>query len=336
LDADKPICRRSGELIPTIILSERIDQKLYQNYLSFKLSKSWIPCEKQIQEVPSFIINSTIDKLLLERLERKSESIIKSLKLNNNNWEETFYQHLARNFGFKTNAEPFELLAKSLPSIVLAKHKSSLLQIEALLFGQAGMLDKHFEDKYSLELQNEYAFLKQKFKLHSIEEHLWKFMRMRPVNFPSIRIAQFANLVYTSSHLFSKTIDALSIDTIKNLLNGNVSEYWETHYVFGKESKRKQKHLGENAVNTIIINTIVPFLFVYGKQRSEQVYIDRALSFLELVNGDQNNQIERWSGLGIPVNNAYATQALLQLKNEYCDFRKCLNCTIGNYLLKKV
>jgi hypothetical protein len=295
-----------------------------------------VPCEKQIKEVPSFLINATLDKLLLERMERKSESITASLKLNNNNWEETFYQHLARNFGFKTNSEPFELLAKSLPSIVLAKHKSSLLQIEALLFGQAGMLEKHFEDKYALELQNEYAFLKQKFKLTPIDEHLWKFMRLRPVNFPSIRIAQFANLVFNSSHLFSKTIETTSIESLKILLNGTVSEYWETHYLLDKKSIKRKKHLGADSVNAIIINTIVPFLFVYGKQRSEPNYVERALAFLELIEGEQNAIVKKWFNLGMPVKNAYSTQALLQLKNEYCNFRKCLNCTIGNYLLKKL
>ena len=336
LDADRPVFRNSGEAIPTIVLNNRINEKLYQNYLAFKSSKTWIPCEKQIKEVPSFLINATLDKLLLERMERKSESIIKSLKLNNNNWEETFYQHLARNFGFKTNSEPFELLAKSLPSIVLAKHKSSLLQIEALLFGQAGMLEKHFEDKYALELQNEYAFLKQKFKLTPIEEHLWKFMRLRPVNFPSIRIAQFANLVFNSSHLFSKTIETTSIESLKILLNGTVSEYWETHYLLDKKSIKRKKDLGSDSVNIIIINTIVPFLFVYGKQRSEQMYIERALKFLEHIEGEQNGIVTNWNHLGLSVKNAYSTQALLQLKNEYCNFRKCLNCTIGNYLLKKL
>ncbi len=332
--ADKPLYRVSGELIPTIEIKERIEKKLYQNYLNFKSNSDWIPCEKQISLAPRLIINSTIDRLLLERLERKSKVITDSLALNNNNWEETFYQLLARNFGFKTNAEPFELVAKSLPSIILGKHKSSLLQIEALLFGQAGFLDEHYKDKYVLQLQNEYTFLKQKFKLNSIDKHLWKFLRMRPHNFPTIRLAQFANLIYHSSHLFSKIINTEKYNDLKKLMEIEVSDYWQTHFNFDKSSNKRLKHLGTDAFNNIIINTVVPFLFVYGKQKDDEKYIERSLKFLEQTEGETNSIIKKWNSLNIPVQSAYSTQALLQLKNEYCSQKKCLNCSIGNYLLK--
>ena len=267
---------------------------------------------------------------MLERLERKSKSILNSLELNNNNWEETFYHSLARNFGFKTNAEPFELLAKSLPSIVLGKHKSSLLQIEALLFGQAGMLFEHFSDKYPQQLQNEYAFLKQKFKLQPLEKHL----RLRPINFPSIRIAQFSNLIYSSSHMFSKILDLENGFELKKMMNISVSEYWESHFMLDRDSSKKSKHLGEDSINNIVINTIVPFLFVYGKQKDDEKYIYRALLFLEQTVGESNSIIRKWEELGVSVKSAHSTQALLQLKNEYCNHKKCLNCSIGNYLLK--
>ncbi|MCW3086526.1 MAG: hypothetical protein JWP12_3892 [Bacteroidetes bacterium] len=332
--ADEILYRKSGEQIPTIEIKERISTSLHKSYLDFKSNNDWIPCEKQIANVPSIIINSTMDKLVLERLERKSKEIINSLALNNNNWEETFYQFLARNFGFKTNAEPFELLAKSLPAIVLAKHKSSLMQIEAMLFGQAGMLDKHFEDKYALTLQNEYVFLRQKFKLHSIDTHLWKFLRLRPVNFPSIRIAQFASLIFHSSHLFSKVIETAAPEELKKMFDISVSDYWNTHYVFDKASARKTKNLGDEAIKTIIVNTVVPFLFVYGKQKVEEKYVVRAIQLLEFVDGEENAVIRQWKKLKLPVENASCTQALLQLKNEYCNQKKCLSCTIGNYLLK--
>ncbi|MGB3948285.1 MAG: DUF2851 family protein [Bacteroidia bacterium] len=335
-NADKAINRASGESIPTLELKNRIPEKVYENYLSFSTSKDWIPCEKQITDTPSFVINSTLDKLLLERLERKSISINNSLNLNNNNWEETFYQHLARNFGFKVNAEPFELLAKSLPSLVLAKHKSSLLQIEALLFGQAGFLNQHYNDAYLQNLQNEYVFLKHKFKLNAIDEHLWKFLRLRPVNFPTIRIAQFANLVFNSSHLFSKIIEINTFTELKKLMNVDVSEYWQTHYMFDKASTAKTKHLGEEALNNIIINTVVPFLFVYGKQKDNEKYCERALQFLEQTPGENNSIIKKWEVLKMPIKTAYSTQALLQLKNEYCTSKKCLNCSVGNYLLKNL
>ena len=190
------------------------------------------------------------------------------------------------------------------------------------------------EDRYLQSLQNEYIFLKQKLKLHSIDAYLWKFLRLRPVNFPTIRIAQFANLIFNSSHLFSKIIETEKCGELKKLLNVDVSNYWQTHYVFDKSSTVKTKHLGEDSINNIIINTVVPFLFMYGKQKDEVKYVDRGLQFLEQTAGENNSIINKWETLGLSVKTAYSTQALLQLKNEYCNSKKCLNCSIGNYLLK--
>lgn len=333
-NADEQLFRHSGEKIPTIAIHNRIDHSRYKKYLDFKESNDWIPCEKQVGGVPSLIVNSTLDRLVVERLERKSEAILRSLSLNNNNWEETFYQLLARNFGFKTNAEPFELLAKSLPVLTLAKHKDSLLQVEALLFGQSGLLEKHLGDKYAITLQNEYAFLRQKFRLHSIDAHLWKFLRLRPVNFPTIRIAQFAALLHSSSHLFSKMLETTSVEGFHSLFDVSVSAYWNTHYVFDKPSPSRAKALGDEAVKTIIINTVVPFLFVHGKQKDDERFVERALQLLELTQGEENAVISGFQKLKLPVKTAYSTQGLLQLKNEYCNRKKCLSCPIGNYLLK--
>ncbi len=332
--SDKPMHRASGEAIPTIEIRSRIDQKMYQNYLFFKNSSGWIPCEKSISDVPSLIIQNTIDRLLLDRLERKSITIQNSLLLNNNNWEETFYQALARNFGFKTNAEPFELLAKSLPSVTLARQRSSHLQIEAMLYGQAGFLNEHFEDEYPRQLQNEYVFLKQKYRLQPIDTHLWKFLRLRPVNFPTIRLAQFAGLIVKSDRLFSKIMEAERTVDVKDLLKVNVSDYWLTHYQFDKSSSKRFKHLGDESMENLIINTIAPFLFVWGKQKGEEFYMDRALQFLQELDGEKNTLIKRWDALGMPVSTAYNTQALLQLKTELCNNKKCLSCPAGNYLLK--
>jgi len=333
-NADEKLFRSSGEEIPTIEIKQRISERLYDNYRYFKTAPDRIPCAKQISGVPSLIVNNTLDKLLLERLARKSQAIMSSLALNNNNWEETFYQLMARNFGFRTNAEPFMLLAKSLPSTVLAKHKNSLLQVEALLFGQAGMLDEHLDDQYGISLQNEYVFLRQKFRLQPIERHLWKFLRLRPLNFPSIRIAQFANLVFNSSHLFSKMLEAKSLSGLRALLDVSVSGYWETHYTFGRQTAKRTKRLGEDGVNNILINTIVPFLFVYGKQKADERYVERALLFLEGIPGEHNAVTSAWEELGLPVKNAYSTQSLLQLRTEYCNQKKCLSCSIGTYLIK--
>lgn len=334
--ADAPIYRNSGELIPTLELKHRIDPAYYKNYQQFKTSKDWVPCQKQIEQVPPIVFHTALNRLLIERLEEKFNDIMTTLHLNKMNWEETFYQSLAKNFGFKTNALPFELLAKSIPTVVLGKHKSSLLQLEALLFGQAGFLEQHFKDRYPQQLQNEYVFLKRKFKLTSLENHLWKFLRLRPVNFPTIRIAQFAQLIYQSTHLFSKVIAAEELIQLKEMLGTDVSPYWGTHYVFEKNGRSKNKKLGEDSIENIIINTIVPFLFVYGKSKGDELYIERALNFLEKLDGEVNSIITGWNTLNVTAKTAADTQALLQLKNKYCDHKKCLQCPIGNYLLKKV
>lgn len=331
---DKPIYRKNKILLPAFELSTQFDEQLYKNYLHFQSSKDWVPCEKQVRNVDSFIVNSCLDKMLLERLERKTIAITQSLKLNRNNWEETFYQQLAKNFGFKINATPFELLAKSIPTACLAKHKNNLLQLEAMLFGQAGMLEQEMTDGYFIQLRNEYHFLKQKFNLKPIDNHLWKFLRLRPSNFPTIRISQFAGLIKQSSHLFSKIIETEDVKKLKTFLNVETSEYWSRHYVFGKDTAKRKKKLGDAAIDVIIINTIVPFLFVYGKQKGEEKYVDRSLRFLESIKGEKNSIIDKWESLGMAVDSAYATQALLQLKNEYCHHKRCLNCVIGNYLIK--
>ena len=331
---DSPLYHSSGEKIPTLELKDKIATKLYEQYINFNESTDWIPCEKQMHKVFPFTIHNTIDNLIIERLERKTIAISQGLSINNNNWEETFYQHLARNFGFKTNAQPFEMLAKSLPHTILAKHKNNLLQIEAMLFGQAGLLENHFNDNYLRTLQNEYIFLKQKYQLKAIEPHLWKFLRLRPINFPTIRIAQFAGLIFRSLSLFSKIISYPNLDEIKQLFYTDVSNYWHSHYLFEKESKFQKKHIGEQAIDTIIINTIIPFLFIYEKKKNNEEYTNRALQFLEQLPGEQNSIINQWNALRVPVKNAYSTQALLQLKSEYCDKKRCLQCSIGNELLK--
>ena len=340
-EADVKVHRENGEMIPTLELKNRIPQEVYGKYLQFKSSKDWIPCEKQISSVDKFTLNNWLDRLLVERLERKSKAITDSLKQNKNNWEETFYQMLARNFGQKINSEPFELLAKALPVSVLAKHKNNLLQIESLFFGTAGMLEgvaptlkgekKH--DEYFLELQKEFKFLKSKFKLKPIDSSLWKFMRLHPPNFPTIRISQLANLIYKSTHLFSKILEAGSVKQIISLLSTETSEYWQTHYRFDKISPKRNKKLGSDSINTIIINTIVPFLFVYGKEKREEKFSDNALLFLEKLPPENNSIISKWKSIGVPAKTSYETQALLQLKNEYCSRKRCLECSVGAKLL---
>lgn len=329
---DMQITRSTGEPIPTIEL--KFDKKLYSNYQDLIKNEQWISCENEINNIDGFIIDFWLNSLLIERLENKSEYILKTLKQNNNNWEETFYQQLAKNFGIKINQQPFEQLAKSLPLKYLSKHKNNLLQIEAFLFGQAGFLETNVDgDDYYSKLKKEYSFLKNKFNTKPIEKHLWKFLRLRPSNFPTIRIAQFASLIYKSSSLFSKIIESDDLIEIKKYFSVSTSEYWHTHYVFNKTTKKKIKKTGDVFTNSLIINTIVPFLFVYSKSKDNDDYKIRALKFLEKLPAEKNSIINNWKSLGMPVPNAFYSQALIQLKNEYCNKKKCLYCQIGNRII---
>ncbi|RLD64419.1 MAG: DUF2851 domain-containing protein [Bacteroidetes bacterium] len=330
---DMQITRTNGEAIPTIEL--KFDKRIFDKYQDLIKNEQWVSCEDEINNVDGFIIDFWLNSLLIERLESKSEYILNNLYKNNNNWEETFYQQLAKNFGTKINQFPFEQLTKSLPLIYLAKHKNSLLQIEALLFGQAGFLEINIDDDYYNSLKKEYLFLKDKFKLKSIEKHLWKFLRLRPGNFPTIRIAQFAALIYKSSSLFSKIIETDDLIEIKKHFSVSASEYWDTHYIFGKTTKKRKKRTGQIFINSLIINTIVPFLFVYSKSKDNEKYKIRALKFLEQLPAEKNSIISNWKLLKMPVPNAFYSQALIQLKNEYCNKKKCLYCQIGNRIIVK-
>ncbi len=331
---DKEILH-SGKPVATAEIKNLIDSNLLNKYNQLFYTKQWIPCANQINSVSAFTLNNWLERLLIERLERKAKSISQLLELNKNNLEETFYIHLARNFGLKVNAVPFELLAKSLPNSFLGKHKNSLFQIEALLFGQSGLLNKNFKDDYPNQLKKEYSFLQKKFSLKSIDGHLWKFLRLRPVNFPTVRIAQLASLINASSGLFSKVMEAKKIDDLRNLLNANASEYWNTHYLFDKISANRKKKLGNTAIENIIINTVVPFMFIYADYRAMEEYKYKAILLLEQLSAEKNNIVEKFNALGIKSTHASSSQSLLELKNEYCDNKKCLNCGIGISLLNK-
>lgn len=334
MDEDQPIFRASGERIPCLEIKKRVPLKLVNVYQKLLHNEHWIPCQHHFFAVKELTKNLWLDRLLVERLEQKTEVIEQTLDKNNGNWEETFYQFLAQNFGVKVNAEPFAAVANSLPLLTLAKHKNNAFQLEALLFGQSGLLEKDFADDYPNRLKKEYDFLKKKHSLTPIEGVSWRFLRMRPANFPTIRIAQFAMLIHQSVHLFSKILEVEKVKQIHDLFKVELSDYWLTHYVFDKESKARSKRLGKNAIQLLVINTIVPFLFLYGKRKADATFKDRALQLLEEVAPEKNSTIEHWKTLGMNPESAYQTQALLQLKNEYCSAQRCLECGIGGAILK--
>jgi hypothetical protein len=322
------------EGVATLELRERIPEGIAQKYWALMHNEHWIPCQQHFYTVSDMTKTLWLERLLVERLEQKTEAIALSLERNTMDWEETFYQFIARSFGAKVNAEPMEWLARSLPHLILAKHKNNLFQLESLIFGQSGLLDKGFQDEYPTILKKEHAFLSHKHQLTPIETVAWKFSKLRPANFPTIRLAQLASLVHQSSHLFSRVLESESIEAIRNLFDVKISPYWIDHYTFDTPSVSRPKTIGDDAVNLIIINTIVPFLFYYGSLKKEDIFKDRAFAFLEQLKPENNNITQGWQRLGLEPLSAYISQALIQLKNQYCDKKRCLECAIGNAIVK--
>jgi len=333
---DEPVILPNGRRLPTLELENRIPPDLYNRFHALVYgNQTIIPCEGSIKTVDEFTMRSWFTRVLIERLEKRSETVITALNLNRGDWEETFYQFLAANFGFKTNALPFELLAKSLPQNLLAKHKNNAMQIEALIFGQAGFLEDDLTDVYPQSLKKEYDFLRKKYSLTPIENHLWKFMRMRPQNFPTIRLAQFAALVVKSNHLFSKILDIREIKGLRELFTDiPVNPYWDDHYRFDAPSKPMAKNLGASSIDVLLLNTLAVFLFSYGRHLQLEYYINCSMKLLENLPKEENNIIADFDVLGVKINTAFESQALLELRNNYCNFKKCLQCGIGNKILK--
>lgn len=331
-EVDAPIYRRDGSEIPQLIL--KFSPHLKEQFETLQEQKSFIACEQQIAKVSAINLHNWFDRLLVERMEQKTEVIEKILTQTTNNWEEAFYIILARNFGFSTNALAFELLAKSIPLVVLAKHKNSLLQLEALLFGQAGFLQKSQKsDSYFIELQKEYLFLRAKYHLEPIDVSLWKFLRLRPANFPTIRIAQFASLIHTSSKLFSKILENSTYSDLQQLFQGEVSTYWTTHYLFGEDSAPTSKKLSKTSKDGLLINTVVPFLFHYGKLHQCEQFMQRSFDLLTTIAPEKNHIVTGFDKCGVKAHSAYDSQALIQLKRAYCDVHKCLQCHLSKQVL---
>ncbi len=333
---DKPIYRSDGTLIPVLILKDRFPDKFLNHYNQLMHSTNHFPCEKQIGAVDSFHINSFLTRIAIERLAKKSEEVHDKLHELKGDWDETFYHFMAKNFGLPLNSVPMEMLARSLTQQILAKHKNNSFQIEALLFGQAGFLEQKFIDDYPKQLKEEYQFLKHKYKLKPVSVSIWKFMRMRPQNFPTRRLAQFAALIINSNHLFSKVVTLKDFKVITELFDRlPVNAYWKTHYHFNKVVENVGVQLGKDTIHNILINTISLFLFAYGKYIDQQMLIDRAIALLENLPVERNAILRQYANAGVKVNSAFQSQALLQLKKIYCNEKKCLNCGIGIKILGK-
>jgi hypothetical protein len=333
---DKDVFTSKGELLPTFELKSLIDNSLIENYRTYMESSHDIVCKNQFASMDSFRLFAYLDRLLIERLEEKASKIEEALTRQIYNKEEVFYHTLAASFGFKINALPFRLLAESLPLLALAKQKDNLTQIEALLFGQAGLLPVEKGDDYAELLKKEYLFLQRKFNLAPLcDASMWKFAKMYPSGFPTIRIAQFAALIYRSSALFSKILEITSVDELIKLFNVSASDYWQSHYRFGVSAEKVSKRtLGEQAIISLLINTVLPFLFAYSRWNNDETLRNRVVDFYENLDLELNTITRKYTTLRPDFTNALHSQALIQLHNKYCLQKRCLHCGIGVYLLR--
>jgi len=331
---DSEVKDRNGIPVPVLELKSILPGDLLNRWEVLNQRRNPIPCS-EMERPDSFTLQNWLDRLLIERLEEKLNRINTILRLTSNDWQEAFYVFLARSFGFKINAVPFELLARSVPLKTVIKHEQSSFQLEALFFGQSGLLNQNLTDAYPVKLWEEYNFLQRKFNLIPIEPHLWKFLRLRPGNFPGIRIAQFADIMSKASSLFLNLIETTQVDQLRKVLAVSATGYWETHYLFDAASAGKKKHIGEAAIEGLLINTIVPFLFIYGTYRGDEPMKARSLQLLEQLKPEKNALLTDWNSMGIQAQTAGESQALLQLRTEYCNKNRCLECALGHRILKK-
>lgn len=332
-----------GELIPQIVLT--IPDTVKSNYEHLLSEDKYPRCFRLIPSLSQLMMHSWLSVLQTERLERKTSDIMKRLENCNGSWEEAFFQTLARNFGFGVNADAFETWAKHIPLNAVDRHRDDLFQIEAIFFGQAGLLvaDVYNErrrsavlaDEYFQKLKEEYDYLAHKFSLEPMDGRLWRFLRLRPQNFPTIRLSQLVGLYYNRRASFSRVLDCTSVDQLANSLQTQTTDYWQSHYVFGEQSDRNDKHLSKSSIEGLLINTVIPIIFAFGRYSSNEALANRALDLMEQLKAENNNIVRMWRECGLDVNNASDSQALIQLKTEYCDRKDCLRCRIGYHYLKK-
>ena len=333
---DKPIQRRDGTFVPTLELGHRIEESIIFRYNKLINNPEEIPCAKSIQSVSDITKYTMLDKALLQRLESRATQLTATLEYTNHDWEEACYQLLCRNFGLKVNADPFMQLAKALPYRVLLKHADKILQLEAFLFGQAGFLDESRDDNYYQLLQREYQLLSAKYQLTEQKLHVaqWKFLRLRPANFPTIRLAQLAMILHVQKNIFSKILEAESIRDLRRLFSAQQSTYWLEHFHFAKKAKGGVASLGEISIDNIIINTVVPLLAAYGKAKDETLYLDRAVEFLQQISPEDNAVTRKWYALGLEIKSGFDSQGILELHTQFCLKRRCIDCNIGATLIR--
>lgn len=331
---DSEVFRHDNSEIPVLELKHYVIPDVLLNYNALSVSKSWIYCEKELESIDSFVLDNWKERLFLERLERKSIPIMELAKAEGNDWEAVLFCFLAKNFGLNTNGDLFYSIAKSVPFSVIRRESFEVENIEAIFYGRAGLLDASHEDVYFKDLKSRYDYICHKYQIPEVHIDALQFFKHRPDNFPTIRLSQLAQLYHKHQNLFSKITQRVSINDVYRIFEVQVSDYWQTHYRFDKESAKKRKALTTSFVDLIIINTIVPFRFAYGKSIGKE-NSEELIALLQAVAPEKNTIIDKFKSFKISSQSAYDSQSLLQQKNEYCNRKRCLQCAVGLELLKK-
>lgn len=337
MEDDRPVFRPDGEPIPTLCIAKKYDRGLEYRYRDFLNSRSWIACQEATARIRPVIMYNWLERLAVERLEERAKRIYALLEETQYHWEQVCFRMLCRNFGFKINATPFEMLGRQLPLKVIRRECFTRKHFEAVLLGQAGFLQKERYGQYYQSLKLFYKGVALKHNLTPLPEHIWKFMRMRPANFPTLRLAQMATLLHRMPALMNPILICPSPEKLKELMNVKASAYWDNHYHFDKAQlkKVKEKKLGINAIRLILINTVIPLLFVYGKHHQQAQYQDKAMDWLMQLPGEKNSIVKKYQSRHFPCDHALHSQALLQLRENYCRKKACLRCHLGHELLSK-
>ena len=332
---DIDVFRKDNTSIATLVLKDLVNKEVLNNYEKlFSKSNTWINCENDFKDVDDFVLNNWLDRLYFDRLERKAKTIESLLKESKNDWEAVLFKMLAKNFGLKVNGESFFSLAKSMDFFIIRKVKSKQHTLEALLFGQAGLLNSDIENGYYLNLVKEYEFLIRKFNIKNNHVLPLQFFRLRPPNFPTIRLSQLACLYNERQNLFSKIVETENLNAFYDLFKVATSEFWNTHYTFEKESKTAIKKVTKSFIDLLLINTILPIKFCYAKQQGTQVDTT-IIKIAKAIASEKNSIIDAFNNLKKASKSSFESQAFIQLKTEYCDKNKCLQCAVGNALIIK-
>lgn len=341
-EADTDVLTQDRHYLPQLVLP--IPVSLSENYEELLHNDQYPPCYKIIPQLTALTIHSWMAALQTERLEQKTEAIKRRVEQCNGSWEDAYFVTLARNYGFGVNGDAFEQWAMNVPLSAVGKHRDDLFQVEAIFMGQAGLLELNsipdryqtdaLNEDYFVKLRNEYQYLAHKFSMKPMDFSIWRFLRLRPQNFPHIRISQLTNLYYEHRAGLSALLECETLEQLRDLLDTHVTPYWETHYIFGSKSAKSMKKTSVSSKNLLIINTAIPMLFAVGRHRRKEELCDRAFDLLEQLRAEQNHIVRMWKECGMEVKTAGDSQALIQLKKEYCDHKDCLRCRIGYEYLK--